>query len=90
VTDEYQIILTSRAKRDLTETLPAKIAAAAYEFIVGPLARNPHRVGKPLREPFAGLYAARRGDYRITYLIDDHRVIVEVVTIRHRRDAYRT
>jgi mRNA interferase RelE/StbE len=38
----------------------------------------------------APAWSARRGEYRVIYLIDDGRVVVEVVTIVHRRDAYRS
>ncbi|MGQ0623465.1 MAG: hypothetical protein ACT4PP_02230 [Sporichthyaceae bacterium] len=31
--------------------MPEKVAAAAAEFITGPLLENPHRVGKPLAPP---------------------------------------
>jgi mRNA interferase RelE/StbE len=73
----------------LSHDLPEKVAAAAFEFIMGALATNPHRVGKPLREPLAPLYSARRGEYRVIYRIDDDRILIEVVSIAHRRDAYR-
>jgi len=33
--------------------------------------------------------SARRGEYRVSYVIDDGRVIVEVVTVQYRRDACR-
>ncbi|MBB5832433.1 type II toxin-antitoxin system RelE family toxin [Brachybacterium aquaticum] len=68
----------------LTDQLPEAVAAAAYEFLVGPLLENPHRVGKALVGPLAGLHSARRGEYRVIYRIYDHRVLVEVVTIAHR------
>jgi mRNA interferase RelE/StbE len=45
-------------------------------------------VGKPLREPLAPLYSARRGEYRVLYRIIDARLIIEAVSIVHRRDAY--
>jgi mRNA-degrading endonuclease RelE of RelBE toxin-antitoxin system len=43
----------------------------------------------PLRKPFEGHWRARRGEYRVRYLIDDTNNTVSVVDIRHRRDAYR-
>ncbi|WP_062518908.1 type II toxin-antitoxin system RelE family toxin [Demequina silvatica] len=85
----YQVVFTGTARRALETGLPEAVAAAAFEFIVGPLASNPRRVGKPLREPLAPLYSARRGDYRVLYRIDDGRIIIEIVTIEHRRDVYR-
>lgn len=84
----YEVVFTRSARRALEITLPAAVAAAAFEFIIGPLARNPRRVGKPLREPLAPLYSARRGEYRVLYRIEDERLVIEIVTIEHRRDAY--
>ena len=66
------------------------MAAAAYEFVTGPLLEDPHRVGKPLNPPMAPAWTARRGTYRILYLLDDTARIVEVTAIRHRSNAYRT
>jgi mRNA interferase RelE/StbE len=57
---------------------------AAWEFIAGPLLDNPRRVGAPLNPPLAPAWRARRGEYRVVYLIDDGRGIVGVVTIQHR------
>jgi mRNA-degrading endonuclease RelE of RelBE toxin-antitoxin system len=34
------------------------------EFVFGDLAREPRRVGKPLRRELAGMYSARRGPYQ--------------------------
>jgi mRNA-degrading endonuclease RelE of RelBE toxin-antitoxin system len=69
--------------------MPEKVATACWEFIHGPLAENPYRVGKPLLEPLAPQYSARRGEYRVLYLIDDERVIVDITSVAHRADAYR-
>jgi mRNA interferase RelE/StbE len=88
VSDPYEVVFTRSARRALEITLPESVAAAAFEFIVGPLAGNPRRVGKPLREPLAPLYSARRGEYRVLYRIEDQRLVIELVTIEHRRDVY--
>lgn len=85
----YQVQYAPSARRSLGQDLPEAVAAAAYEFIEGPLAENPHRVGKPLRDALEGLYSARRGDYRVIYEIHEGRVLVRVVRVQHRRDVYR-
>lgn len=85
----YRIELTNAATKGLTEFLPEAVAMACWEFIRGPLAENPHRVGKPLRDQLEGLYSVRRGEYRLIYQILDDRVVVRVVHIAHRRDVYR-
>jgi mRNA-degrading endonuclease RelE of RelBE toxin-antitoxin system len=74
------------AARALAESLPEAAAAAAYEFIRGPLLENPQRVGKPLRAPLEGKWSARRGTYRVIYMIDGDAVVV--LQVSHRRDAY--
>jgi hypothetical protein len=58
-------------------------------LIDGPIAANPHRVGKPLEEPFDSYHSARRGTYRVIYRIDQAARTVEIHSVRHRRDAYR-
>lgn len=84
----YEVVFTRTARRALERDLTEKVAAAAFEFIMGALRENPRRVGKPLREPLAPLYAARRGEYRVIYRIIDQRLVIEVVSVVHRRDAY--
>lgn len=83
----YRIELTAAAKRALTDLLPE--AVACWEFIRGPLAEKPQRVGKPLRAQMEGRYSARRGQFRVIYQIFDERVVVRVIHIAHRSDAYR-
>lgn len=84
----YELRLSRAARRALAETLPASVAAAVWEFVSGPLLDDPHRVGKPLRFELEGYYSARRGQYRVICTIDEHEVIVEVIKISHRGDAY--
>lgn len=84
----YDVVLTGSARRALEEQLPEAVAEAAFEFIAGPLRADPRRVGKPLREPLAPLWSARRGEYRVLYRILDRRLVIEVVSVVHRRDAY--
>jgi mRNA interferase RelE/StbE len=53
------------------------------------LTDNPSRVSKPLQLGLARLHSARRGEYRVIYLIDDHLRTVTVMAIEHRSDADR-
>ena len=85
----YTVPFSRQARRNLHENLPLDVAAAAMETIDGPLTSSPHRVGKPLDEPFDGYYSARRGTYRIIYRINEDKRTVEIHSIRHRRDVYR-
>lgn len=85
----YRIELTRAAKRALTELLPETVAVACWEFIRGPLAEDPYRVGKPLRGQLEGRFSARRGEFRLIYWVFEDRVVIRVIHIAHRRDAYR-
>ena len=89
MSEPYAILITTRADRDL-QRLPEKIATACVEFILGALAENPHRVGKPLRDELAGPHSARRGDYRVVYAIADDIGAVVIVHIGRRSDVYRS
>jgi len=86
----YTALLSRQARRNLSENLPLNVAIAATETNQNAIAVNPARVGKPLDEPFDGYYSARRGTYRIIYRIDEAKRVVEIHSIRHRRDAYRS
>jgi mRNA interferase RelE/StbE len=87
--EPYRLRIARPAARALADVLPETVAVAVYAFITGPLLDNPHRVGKPLAPPLAPAWSARRGSYRVLYLIDDNAREVQVAAIRHRRDAYR-
>ena len=89
VNDEaYLIKPTSRARRGISR-LPEAMAWACLEFIADPLAENPHRVGKALGPPFAGMHSAQRGSYRMIYRIDEEDYAVEILHIDHRAVVYR-
>ena len=85
--ERYRLVLPPGARRALTD-LPPAMAFAAWEFVSGPLLDNPRRVGSPLREPFEGLWRARRGEYRVRHRIVEDRREVQVLDIDDRRDAY--
>jgi len=84
----YRVELTTAAKKALTDLLPESVAVACWEFIRGPLAENPQRVGRPLRGQLEGRCSARRGQFRVIYQIFDERVVVRVIHIADRRDVY--
>jgi len=82
----YRVLWAPSARRQLENTIPAKVGAAVWQFVNGPLAREPRRVGKPLRFELAGLWVARRGDYRVVYRISDD--AVQIVRVDHRADVH--
>lgn len=84
----WEIIVAPSAERSLAR-LPEKAAAAIVEFMLGPLLEDPNRLGHRLRSELEGLWAARRGPYRIAYEIDRRAREIRVLRIDHRADVYR-
>jgi len=84
----YEIEITPEGLRHLNRP-PDKVRHAALESIFGPIADNPHRLGKRLVGQLEGLWSARRGDYRIIYEIFENDQVVLIHRVQHRRDAYR-
>ncbi|RFA21765.1 type II toxin-antitoxin system RelE family toxin [Subtercola boreus] len=89
MSEGYDVRFSKAARRALSKQLPEKVAAAAFEFIMGALAGNPKRLGKQLEAPLWPLYSARRGEYRVIYRVEDRHLVVEIVSIAHRWDAHR-
>lgn len=84
----YEPEITPEGLRHLNR-LPEKVRAAALELIFAGLSSAPRRTGKPLVGELAGLWSARRGDYRVIYEIDDDTEVVLIHRVQHRRDVYR-
>jgi len=84
----YEIEIKARARRALHDKLPVKIVGVVLNFLHGPLAENPHRVGKKLDAPFENQFSARRGDYRVIYKVNEEKSIVVVLDIQHRAHVY--
>ena len=84
----HTVVLSAAAKRAIERDLPQLVAVAVVDFLYGPLAADPYRVGKPLRFDLEGYWSARRGQYRVIYSIHDNEVLVRVVRISHRADVY--
>ena len=90
MTDPYELGTAPPARRALADRLPPDVAAAAVEFITGPLLANPRHVGSSLGDELAGIYSAGLArSWRLLYEIDDSRRAVIVLDIRHRSVAYR-
>ena len=89
--EPYELGMARPARRAISELLPEDVAAAAVEFITGPLLAAPKRVGKPLQDRLTGFHSARLGtEWRVLYRIDDAKRAVIVQDIQHRSTVYRS
>jgi mRNA interferase RelE/StbE len=88
--EPYELGMTRPARRAISELLPTDVAAAAVEFITGPLLEAPYRVGRQLRGTLSGFHSARIGtQWRVLSRIDESKHTVVVQDIQHRSTAYR-
>jgi mRNA interferase RelE/StbE len=67
-TGPYELGMTRPARRAISELLAEDVAAAAVEFITGPLLEARYRVGKPLRDTLSGFHSAWLGTDRLPRL----------------------
>lgn len=82
----YQVEYAEGVAKDLKK-LPRQIKEKALIIVEKFLASDPFS-GKPLSGPYKGLWKYRIGDYRIIYSIENKRLVVFVLRIRHRKNVY--
>jgi mRNA interferase RelE/StbE len=85
----YRINLTDRARKELL-----KLDPVIYQQIIKVLEHiatlaNPRSQGKPLVGNLKGLWRYRSGNYRILAELVDNELLILVVEISGRKDAYR-
>lgn len=83
---KYQVFIERYAVKQILK-LDKNVIPLIKSAIAG-LADNPRPFGyKKLKGEEA--YRIRVGAYRIIYEIDDHKIIVTVVSVGHRKDIYK-
>src|SRR5580698_9400415 len=82
----YQIIIKEKALKQLSK-LPSKFAIKIDELIQL-LATEPRPANCKKLQGYENIYRVRFSDYRVLYLIDDNKLIVEVIQIGNRKDIY--
>ena len=84
---DYQIVFTRSARKEL-ERLDSPLVERLLDKIEA-LASNPYPHDSRKLQTSKRLWRIRVGNYRIIYDIDDSCLVVDIVAIRHRKDAYR-
>ena len=82
----YTIQYARPARKEL-EALPSKIQERIVEA-VDALGENPRPQRSKKLKDTDNTYRIRVGDYRAIYEICDKTVVVYIIRIRHRKDAY--
>ncbi len=83
----YTVRWDTAALIDLAEIGKAE-AKRIIKKVETHLIKDPLTLGKPLRGNFSGLYRYRIGDYRVIYQVIHNELIIDVVTVGHRKDVY--
>jgi len=83
---EYRIVFAPTAEKqlmNLDSTVRPRVAGAIAKLAVDPC------LGKPLKGELGDYRSYRVGDYRVVYRLRRKLVLVEIVRVAHRREAYR-
>ena len=83
----YEIVIAPKAKKQI-DKLPANIKSKIADTLLNVIAVDPF-AGKTLKAELEGLYSYRMGDYRILYSVYKTKLVVEVIKVMHRKEAYR-
>jgi mRNA interferase RelE/StbE len=83
----YKILIKKQALKQL-DKLPLE-TITAIDSAISKLANNPKPLGSIKLNHPEELYRIRIRDYRVIYTINDNILIIEVIRIAHRREAYR-
>jgi len=85
--DDYEILFARSARKEL-ESLAVRTAARILSRIEA-LAAQPRPRGIRKLEGEENLWRLRVGNYRVIYSILDRQRLVDIIAVRHRKDAYR-
>jgi len=84
---EYSMVFTRSARKEL-EDLPETIEIRVLSRIEQ-LSSNPRPTGVRKLAGWQSLGRLRIGEYQVIYGVYDERKLVDIMCIRHRKDAYR-
>lgn len=82
----YKVFLTKSSLERLKKF--PKSHCQAFEKSIEKLRANPF-AGSPLVGQLKGLWKLRFSRYRIIYRIENQKLIIIVLEVRHRKDVYR-
>lgn len=83
---KYQLKIKKSAEKELAN-LPLEIILSIRIRIME-LGDNPFPAGYKKLKGFKNLYRIRSDTYRVIYSIQHNELIIEVLKIAHRKDAY--
>jgi mRNA interferase RelE/StbE len=88
---KYSIVITSHAERSLKKLKKEKSLVRRLDKKIRSLAQDPRPPGcKKLKsDRYDNMYRIREGDWRILYAVEDDQVVILIMDIARRDQAYR-
>lgn len=83
----YDVTISRSARKEL-ENLEDNLIESIFSKIDS-LIINPHPTGSEKIKGSKNYWRIRIGDYRVIYSINKKSNLVEILTVRHRKDVYR-
>lgn len=86
MTGAYELVIKRSAEKEIR-----KLTAPDFARVVGAIQGLASDPRPPQSRKLSGreAYRIRVGSYRVVYTVEDARLVVEVVRVAHRREAYR-
>jgi mRNA interferase RelE/StbE len=85
--NEYRVTFARSAEKELAKLRPPTVTRVFRK--IEALAEEPRPSGCTKLSGSDALWRIRIGDYRVIYEVNDAERVVDVIAVRHRREAYR-
>ncbi len=91
MSDDYKIAETESFQKKIEKQQFKRLYKKITEYVYPLIKRNPHYGPniKRLKGEYSEFYRYRIGDYRLFYTIQESKIIIYIIDIAHRKDAYR-
>ncbi|MCO6477258.1 MAG: type II toxin-antitoxin system RelE/ParE family toxin [Phaeodactylibacter sp.] len=83
---KYRIRIKKSAQKEI-KNLPKEMVKRVVKAI-NSLADDPRPAGCKKLTGYENYWRIRVGNYRVLYSIQDNVLVVEIIAVRHRKDAY--
>jgi mRNA interferase RelE/StbE len=84
----YKVLIKASAGKEL-ERLGTKSDRARIVERIQAMAENPRPHGCEKLAGYSNRFRIRQGNYRVVYLVDDHRREITIFKVGDRKDVYR-
>ncbi|WP_319563078.1 type II toxin-antitoxin system mRNA interferase toxin, RelE/StbE family [Marispirochaeta sp.] len=91
MSDNYKIAETENFQKKIKRPQYKKLYRKIVDYVYPLIKRNPYFGPniKRLKGDYSDFYRYRIGNYRLFYSIKEHEIIIYIIDIAHRKDAYR-